>query len=238
MKKILLGTLIAATTALTSGIAAADIVISPSEFKPYVGLDYTYLNGFDGVALDDFDGLKPLDGHINTLGVTFGLQLTDYIGIETSYNKGTDKLSGANLYSETDGEYSYESTTGKVSFDHITLGVTGQYPIAEQVYVKGLIGASWQRYDANGINHTSTYTPATAIEDGSIGTGSTTEPRLLNDGYTETHTTDLRITSKNDAAFLAKVGVGYQASKNSVFEANYTRAGDLDGFGLQYKYVF
>ena len=56
--------------------------------------------------------------------------------------------------------------------------------------------------------------------------------------FTETSSIDQKIHSNNEAVFLGKIGLGYQASKNSVFEINYTAEGDLDGLGLQYKYVF
>lgn len=219
MKKILLGALIASTTLMAAGTASADLVISPSEFKPYVGLDYKYLSGFDSVGYDDQEGVEPLDGYVNVLGATFGVQLNDYVGIEASYGKGIDKIDGKSFTFTSDPSdeiaWTETQTVGKTKFEHISIGLTGQYPIAEQVYVKALVGAAWQRFETSGAS--ATYTQG---------------------DFTETSSIDQKIHSNNEAVFLGKVGLGYQASKNSVFEINYTAEGDLDGLGLQYKYVF
>lgn len=234
MKKILLGALIASTALMATSAATAAVTIDPADFKPYVGLDYSYLSGFDKVTLDDAgDNTKYLDGYVNVLGVSFGVQLNDYIGVEASYGKGVSDIDGkkttlvkSNTYEEVDGALDTDTKTetkthssqfGKTKFEHITVGLTGQYPIADQVYVKGLVGAAWQRFEASG-----------------------TESYELNvDGEVlDQKTYAKNNSSNNDAVFLAKVGLGYQASKNSVFEINYTREGKLDGLGLQYKYVF
>lgn len=218
MKKVLLGALIASTTLMAAGTASADFTISADEFKPYVGLDYKYLSGFEGVGFDDHEGVRVLDGEVNVLGVTFGVQLNDYVGVEASYGKSIDKIDGKKFTTSQDlSEISYSETVqlGKTKFEHLTVGLVGQYPIAEQVYAKGLIGAAWQRFESSSVNYSYT------------------------DGYvSETETYGEHTYANNDAAFLAKVGLGYQASANSLFEINYTREGDLDGIGLQYKYVF
>ena len=218
MKKILLGALIASTALMATSAATAAVTIDPADFKPYVGLDYKYLSGFDSVGYDDQEGAEPLDGYTNVLGATFGVQLNDYVGVEASYGKGVDKIDGKSftVASDPSAETAWTETTtiGKTKFEHLSVGLTGQYPIAEQVYVKALVGAAWQRFETSG--------------------GSTT--------YTEgdfTGTSSIEKNhSNNDAVFLGKVGLGYQASKNSVFEINYTHEGKLDGLGLQYKYVF
>ncbi len=76
MKKILLGALIASTALMATSAATAAVTIDQADFKPYVGLDYSYLSGFDKVALDDAgDDTKYLDGHVNVLGVSFGDEL-------------------------------------------------------------------------------------------------------------------------------------------------------------------
>ncbi len=220
MKKILLGALIASTALMATSAATAAVTIDPADFKPYVGLDYSYLSGFDKVAMDDAgDDTKYLDGHVNVLGVSFGVQLNDYIGVEASYGKGVSDIDGKKVTEEVDGALAtetYSSQLGKTKFEHITVGLTGQYPIADQVYVKGLVGAAWQRFEASSV----------------------TESYELNGEVLDQETYAEKNFSNNDAVFLAKVGLGYQASKNSVFEINYTREDKLDGLGLQYKYVF
>lgn len=226
MKKILLGALIASTALMATSAATAAVTIDQADFKPYVGLDYSYLSGFDKVTLDDVgDNTKYLDGYVNVLGVSFGVQLNDYIGVEASYGKGVSDIDGKKV---SLGSYTYEKvdgasvdaelgkTLGKTKFEHITVGLTGQYPIADQVYVKGLVGAAWQRFEAS----------------------SETKSYEFNGEVLDQKTYAENNSSNNDAVFLAKVGLGYQASKNSVFEINYTREGKLDGLGLQYKYVF
>ena len=237
MKKILLGALIASTALMATSAATAAVTIDPADFKPYVGLDYSYLSGFDKVAMDDAsDDTKWLDGHVNVLGVSFGIQLNDYIGVEASYGKGVSDIDGEKVtlksytHEEVDGALDTDTETetktysvqrgetfGKTKFEHITVGLTGQYPIADQVYVKGLVGAAWQRFEASG---TESY------------------EFNVNGEVLDQETYAKKNFSNNDAVFLAKVGLGYQASKNSVFEINYTREGKLDGLGLQYKYVF
>lgn len=226
MKKILLGALIASTALMATSAATAAVTIDPADFKPYVGLDYSYLSGFDKVAMDDASNdTKYLDGHVNVLGVSFGVQLNDYIGVEASYGKGVSDIDGkkvtlnSDTHEDVDGALVTETDStqlGKTKFEHITVGLTGQYPIADQVYVKGLVGAAWQRFEASSV----------------------TESYEFNGEVLDQETYAEKNFSNNDAVFLAKVGLGYQASKNSVFEINYTREGKLDGLGLQYKYVF
>lgn len=224
MKKILLGALIASTALMATSAATAAVSIDSDNFKPYIGLDYNFLSGFEKVAMDDADGIKALDGHVNVLGVSFGVQLNDYMGIEASYGKGVSDIDGKTLSFSYAPEATYAAAPtdgftqqlGETKFEHLTVGLTGQYPIADQVYVKGLVGAAWQRFEASGL----------------------TETEYLNGEAVDQYQYEGKEFSNNDAVFLAKVGLGYQASENSVFEANYTREGKLDGIGLQYKYVF
>lgn len=224
MKKLVLGVMVAATAMMAAGTASAGVTIDVQDFKPYVGVDYKYLNGLDQVEFDGYGGMKGVaDKHTNVLGVTAGVQFNDYVGVEASYGKAVNKLKSAKVgyvdsYIDESGAetlYGEYLETSKLDFEHITVGLTGQYPIADKVYAKGLLGAAWQRFDASSVSN--------VTFDGEVGVK---------------NTVPLAVTSNNDAVFLGKVGLGYQASQHSLFEINYTREGELDGVGLQYKYVF
>lgn len=169
--------------AVVTAMAAMATVSANAAFedaRPYVAADYTYLSGV-GEQTGDLT-----DDYTNLLGVTGGIQFTDNIGVEVSWAHSVKDLS---RFDDLD-----------ISYSQATVGVTGQYPIAEKVYAKGLLGGVWQAYD------------------------------LEVDG--------MKATAREDAKFLGKVGVGYQIDGNAVVEFTYNRVNELDGLGIQYKYVF
>lgn len=174
---MILGTMIAAVAGMASMTATAAF----EDARPYVGVDYKYVSG-----LDDQIGTVS-EKYTNLLGVTGGIQFTDYLGTEVSWAHSVKDTSIADDL--------------KIDYSHVTLGVTGQYPIADRLYAKALLGTVWQTY---------------TVEMADVGKGKI----------------------EADAKFYGKAGIGYQVDSNSVLEFNYSRENELDGLGIQYKYVF
>lgn len=211
MKKVLLGAIVGA---IAFGAAAtANAGFNATDIRPYVGVDYKYMEGLADGELKDV-----VKDNANLLGLTAGVQFNDYIGLEVSYAQSIKNLAKKTVETVDvgDGEVVQQVDVGftDIDIEHFTAGVTGQYPLSENIYAKALIGASWQKMDAT--------VQATA-----------TDPLTG-----ETVTASASASDSKNGVFLGKVGLGYQMNKNSVVEVNYTREDDLNGVGLQYKYVF
>lgn len=216
MKKILLG-VATAVAAMCTTAANADLIPS-DEIRPYVGVDYKYFSGFQD---EKFIG-EGLEDYGNLLGATVGLQFNDFIGLELSW-AGTIKDLGRNvegLFVEV-GDIRLDASNINADFEHWTVGVTGQYPLADKVYAKALVGASWQKLKTD-------YTLTLAAE----------EPMGEVQAIAAIDSIPVKRTVKNNGEFLAKIGLGYQVNEKSVFEGVYTRDGKLDGLAVQYKYFF
>lgn len=207
MKKVLLGAIVGA---IAFGAAAtANAGFNATDIRPYVGVDYKYMEGLADGELKDV-----VKDNANLLGLTAGVQFNDYIGLEVSYAQSIKNLAKKTVETvDADGILVDVGFTD-IDVEHFTAGVTGQYPLSENIYAKALIGASWQKMDAS--------VQATA-----------TDPLTG-----ETATASASASDSKNGVFLGKVGLGYQMNKNSVVEVNYTREDDLNGVGLQYKYVF
>jgi len=88
-----------------------------SNMKPYVGAGYTYQ------TQDDVN--------LHFLGLNAGVQLNDFLGLEAFWNKFTNE--------PLKGE--------KLDVQYYGAGITGQYPLVDQVYAKGLVGVSVMKAD-------------------------------------------------------------------------------------------
>lgn len=229
MKKLLVSALLASTALGAMTAANATHSFGLSDVRPYVGVDYKYLEGFDSGALK---GL--VEDQTSLLGVTAGLQFNDYIGFEVSYAKAvqdlgkgpglttTGQVADTTTNPATIYDVSQNTRVDKFNFSHFTAGVTAQYPLADKIYAKALIGAAWQK---GKVKATSTLTASTVDPT----TGLTVSgSQSVSDSASDS----------NNGVFLGKVGIGYQMSKSSVVEVNYTREDTLNGLGLQYKYLF
>ena len=186
MKKTILVAVLGAMASATT--FAGSTVTDLSNPKPYIGLDYTYLSDVQGALKSTYDSQVVealVDNYTNQVSLVAGVQLNDYIGLETTLGKNIKDIS------KIDGI--------KLSLQTATLAVTGQYPMYDRFYAKGAVGQAWNRFE------------------------------VKFDGEKEHDSID---------KFFAKAGVGYQWTANSVTEATYVYNGGMDGFSLQYKYVF
>lgn len=226
MKKLLVSALLA-TTAL-GAMTTANAGFNPTEIRPYVGVDYKYMEGFDDGALK---GL--VEDQTSMLGVTAGIQFNDYIGFEVSYaesiknlSKGVTTTATGQFTDPADPTIVYDVTASDrlndLDFSHFTAGVTAQYPLSDNIYAKALLGASWQKMEASGVVS---------------ATASTVDP-ATGQTISASDSASVSASDSENGVLLAKVGVGYQMSKNSIVEVNYTREDNFNGLGLQYKFVF
>lgn len=225
MKKLLVTAMLA--TVAVSAMTTANAAFNPTEIRPYIGVDYKYMEGFaDGEA----KGL--IEDQANMLGVTAGIQLNDYFGFEVSYaesiknlSKGVSVTQNSQWIDPDTGipvDFAETSRLNDFDFSHFTAGVTAQYPLSDNIYAKALIGASWQKVKASAT--------------GTV-TASAVDP-VTGETFSASQSASMSASDSENGVFLGKIGVGYQMSKTSVVEVNYAREDDLNGLGLQYKYVF
>lgn len=139
MKKILLGVLTAAAM-----VASTAHAFSVADSRAYVGADYQVLTNLD----NETAGLAK--GTSGVLGVVAGLQVNEYVGVELGWGR---TVQDASRFDEVE-----------LQAYHTTLGVTGQYPITDNLYAKGFVGASWieLELDVEGLK-------VTAKDDGFLG---------------------------------------------------------------------
>lgn len=186
MKKTILVAILGAIASTTA--FAASTVTDLSNPKPYIGLDYTYLSDVQGALKSTYgkDLTEALvDNYANQISLVAGVQLNDYIGVETTLGKNIKDIS------KVDGI--------KLDVQTAILAVTGQYPMYDRFYVKGAVGQAWNRFE------------------------------VTLDGEKE---------HKSFDKFFAKAGIGYQWNADLVTETTYVYNGGMDGFSLQYKYIF
>ena len=159
MKKALLSMVavaIASSAMMTATTANAAIEIEP---RAYVGVDYKYFGQIGEEVNKAFDApadAKISDSYANALGLTAGVQLNDFVGVEASYArtvKNFSAIDGVSLNAET-----------------LSVGVTGQYPIADQFYAKALIGSTWGRLNAK-ADDAKVYDTTDATFLGKVGVG-------------------------------------------------------------------
>lgn len=185
MKKSLLSLVVLGAMSAATANAATLLEIDP---RGYFGADYKYLGDIHSDKRVK-DGTIPKDlasKYANALGVTAGLQVNDYVGVEASVSTTVDNVA--------------KSGTGiDADITLYSFGITGQYPLIENVYLKGLIGAGWSHIDAKAL----------------VGY------------YNDT-----------DSGLVARLGLGYQLSQNSVVEGTYNHEVKTNGVALQYKYLF
>lgn len=137
MKKSFLAVgLLAAMSAVTAN-AATTFELNP---RGYIGADYKYLGDIHSDKRVKNGPLSKDDTskYANALGLTTGVQLNDYLGVEASAATTINNVAKSGSGIDTD-------------ITLYSIGVTGQYPLADNVYLKGLIGAGWSHLDAKGF---------------------------------------------------------------------------------------
>lgn len=134
MKKTILVAILGAMASATA--FAGSTITDLSNPKPYIGLDYTYLSDVHS-ALKSTYGAELVDvlvdNYANQISFVGGIQLNDYIGVETTLGQNIKDIS------KIDGI--------KIDVQTATLAVTGQYPMYDRFYVKGAVGQAWNRFE-------------------------------------------------------------------------------------------
>lgn len=134
MKKTLLAAIaLGAMSVFSAANAATVLELNP---RGYIGADYKYIGQMHSDdRIDDSEYAKSaLKKYGHALGLTTGVQLNDYFGVEASVATTVSNIAKA---SDTDVDVTLYS-----------VGVTGQYPIVDNFYLKGMIGAGWSHIDA------------------------------------------------------------------------------------------
>lgn len=138
---------------LLAGVALSLFAVNANaiEFKPYVGLDYSYTKASTNDVIVE-DALVPselYENKFNSITLNIGAKLHKNFGIEAFYQKSSEEKGEASTLYVDDAPIATDNI--KTSFDAFGLDVQGYLPVNENVELIGSLGLGKYDFEMKGF---------------------------------------------------------------------------------------